>query len=277
MQDKIIEKQITVGLWSPTEQLCEASGLTREQIAEAASKGAVWHVKKDSRSKPRRVREIDKNVTAGDTVFVNYNPQVLIQKPALPVLVSDQVNYGVWFKPPGVHSQGSKWGDHTTITTAASEVCGKKCLLVHRLDRAACGLILLAYTKNAHTALCALFEKRQINKTYLTQVHGQWAQSLPLTINTEIAGKQARTVVVKAVNAKDGLESSLTVNIETGRKHQIRSHLAGLGYPVVGDRLFDPQREHQTDLKLAAYELQFDCPFSNKRQIFTLDDKLLSF
>ena len=71
-------------------------------------------------------------------------------------------------------------------------------------------------------------------------------------------------------------QSRLMVDIKTGRKHQIRNHLASEGYPVVGDRLFDPDRKHETDLQLAAVELQFTCPFDGKLQKVLLDESLLS-
>ncbi len=264
-------------LWSPAAQLADACDLSVAEVSDAAVKGAVWQVKMGSRSKPRRIRDIEQSVAIGDTVFINYHQEVLEQRALMPRLVSDQGNYSVWCKPSGMLSQGTRWSDHTTITYTASKVSSKKSLLVHRLDRAACGLILLAHTKNAQKALCALFEEGRIGKIYRVQVIGRVEQSLPWTIDAPVEGKKARTVVQKVHMSNDEPHTTLTVSIETGRKHQIRSHLAGAGHPVVGDRLFDRQRDHSTDLQLAACELQFDCPFSGRSQHFILDNTLLNF
>ncbi len=278
MQSKKIEEQIEVtSLWSPAAQLADACDLSLAEVSDAAAKGAVWQVKAGSRSKPRRIRDIEQAVSLGDVIFINYHQEVLEQKALAPQLVSDQGNYSIWYKPSGMLSQGTRWSDHTTITFTASEISSKKSLLVHRLDRAACGLILLAHTKNAQKALCALFERGGIGKIYRVQVIGKVEQSLPWTIDALVDGKKARTVVQKADRPNEENYTTLTVSIETGRKHQIRSHLAAAGYPVVGDRLFDPQRDHNTDLQLAACELHFTCPFNGKSQHVILDKTLLNF
>lgn len=265
----MVKKEVLlVGQWSSLAQLAQACNLSREQVSEAAAKGALWRRKPGNKARLRRIRDPDNDSASGDTVFVNYNREVLDQKPSTPLLVSDQGNYSVWYKPPGTLSQGSKWSDHCTITETAASVHGKKCLLVHRLDRAARGLMVLAHTPNACKALAALFEQRKVVKIYRATVHGKVERKLPWIIESPIDGKPAHTSV-RSVDAgadpvADYDHSELVVEIKTGRKHQIRSHLAGQGYPVVGDRLFDPDRNHETDLQLLAAELQFKCPFNGK-------------
>ena len=273
----MLQKEIVLdGHWSSLAQLAEACELSREEVLEAAVKGAVWRRKgAGGSSKLRRIRDPDAESESGDTVFINYDRKVLDQQPQAPALVSDQGNYSVWYKPPGTLSQGSKWSDHCTITETAAVCHGKKCLLVHRLDRAACGLVVLAHTPNACKALAALFEKREVLKIYRATVHGKVAGSLPWQIVKPVEGKAAHTVVLSADYLKTSDRSELTVDIKTGRKHQIRNHLAGEGFPVVGDRLFDPDREHKHDLQLVAVKLQFTCPFSGSLQTVQLDESLL--
>jgi len=241
--DGVVQHKVEVaGQWGVLAQVADACDLPRAKLTDAAAKGAVWLQKKIASKaeknhyrNPLRLRDFEQSIDTGDLVLVNYNPAVLATKPMLPVLVSDEVNYSVWNKPSGMLSQGSRWGDHTTITFQAEAISGKKALLVHRLDRAASGLMLIAHTKNAVVALTELFASRNIEKTYRATVHG-----------------------------------GLTLRIKTGRKHQIRSHLSSAGYPVVGDRLFDSKKEHQHDLQLSCVGLKFDCPFTAKAKSFAL-------
>jgi len=248
---------------SPLDQLLSASSLERRLLIDAAAKGAVWHTRKDHR-KPLRVRDLETGLSNSDTVYLNYNPQILAQVAAVPELVSDQVNYTVWNKPAGMLSQGSKWGDHCTITGAVASIANKPAYLVHRLDRAASGLIVVAHTRNALTAMTALFASRAIEKRYAVSVHGQMDKALPLTLATPIDGKSASSTIMQANYSEQSAQTELLVSISTGRKHQIRRHLQEAGFPVVGDRLYDKQREHTQDLQLCACWLSFTCPFTDQ-------------
>ena len=257
MQKPIVQKEVTLqGQWSYLAQVADACELKRTDIAEAAVKGAVWRKKSGKRSKLDRIRDIDKEAGEGDTVFVNYDRSVLDQQPDKPVMLSDQGNYSIWYKPQGMLSQGSKWSDHCTLTATAASVHNKKCLLVHRLDRAASGLVVLAHTKNACTKMAALFADRKVVKIYKAIVHGHVEKSLPWRINTPIDDKDALTIVLAANHNATEDTTELSVDIKSGRKHQIRSHLSTEGFAVVGDRLFDTDREHKADLQLVASELQ---------------------
>lgn len=277
LQADSLQKEIVLnGQWSALAQIADACDLSREEVTAAAVKGALWRRKPGKKARLRRIRNPDQDATSGDTVVMNYDPGVLAQEVVSPVLVSDQGNYSVWHKPAGTLSQGSKWSDHCTITESAAAVHKKKCLLVHRLDRAASGLIVLAHTPNACKALASMFEQRKVTKKYRAVVHGHVDKKLPWKIETPIDGKEASSIVLASVYSRAQHQSTLKVDIKTGRKHQIRSHLAGEGYPVVGDRLFDKNREHDVDLQLVAMELQFTCPFNSKLQKIQLDESLLT-
>lgn len=272
--------------WSPVAQVAEACDLPRADIITAAEKGAVWWQKANGAEKyrkPVRVRSLDSKVSAGDLILINYNKQVLEEVSAVPVLVSDQGNYSVWNKPAGMLSQGTKWSDHCSITCAVEKIHLKKSFLVHRLDRAASGLIVIAHTKNALVALTDMFAKRLMEKTYEAIVQGEFNVVLPQVIDVPIEGKEAHTEILSAIvqggasddsagskETTESQETCLIVKIKTGRKHQIRSHLATLGHPVVGDRLFDKDRTHTVDLKLTSIGLSFVCPFSGIKQNISL-------
>jgi len=255
--------------------------LSAEQLQEAAEKGAVW-VSLQRGKKPgkrHRLRSLETVFDADALISLNYNREVL-QQPVLPLqCVNEQRNYGIWYKPSGMLCQGSKWSDHTTITQAAATQSGKPCYLVHRLDKAAQGLVLLAYTKNATRQLCTLFEQRQVEKHYHVWIAGSFDHALPLPISQVLDDKAARSVVQASYHDATSGCTRLKVLLETGRKHQLRKHLAGIGCPVLGDRLYgkDELSDHsheiskEPDFQLLASSLSFICPFIQQRISHTLD------
>ncbi|MBX2837068.1 MAG: RNA pseudouridine synthase [Gammaproteobacteria bacterium] len=266
----MIQIEHTVSAWgSALSQLASASDLTEEQVAEVAAKGGVWRKKRNAH-KIRRVRDLSEGSTVSDQLYLNYDPNILAQIPLVPTLVSDQLNYSIWNKPSGMLSQGSKWGDHCTITETVHRQHGKPTFLVHRLDKAASGLIVLAHTKNALKKLTELFSARLVEKHYKLLVHGEFNNTVPHKLNMPVEGKEAITDILEVQYNAATNTSTLLVSISTGRKHQIRNHLHAIGLPVVGDRLFDPDREHSQDLQLKACVLGFDCPFTNEKRLFRL-------
>lgn len=252
----------------PLAALSSESGLNEPTLEDAAHKGAVWVSRRQSRaermttSRPVRLRSLQHPAAVNCLVMLNYNPQVLAEKPLNLVCISDHVNYGIWCKPAGMLCQGSKWGDHTTATQVANTMTGKNCYLVHRLDKAASGLLLIAYTKNATRRLTDMFQRRAIKKYYLVTVNGLYDLPLPRVVETPLDGKYAHTEILSAEADQDAGCSELSLSIATGRKHQIRRHLAAEGFPVIGDRLYSPQFDHTQDLQLRACALSFDCPFT---------------
>jgi len=270
LPQKAIQVELTVSAWqSAIAQLAALAEISEAQITDAASKGAVWR-KKHGMHKLRRLRTLDSEVTPGDKLFLNFDAEVLAQRPMTPELISDQRNYSIWNKPAGMLSQGSKWSDHCTITETVKHLHGKPAFLVHRLDKAASGLIVLAHTKNALRKLAALFAAREVEKHYAVKVHGQAMQDVPFNITEPVENKAAITAIVSATYNTDSDTSDLLVKILTGRKHQIRNHLHGINLPVVGDRLFDKERIHTENLQLRACKLSFQCPFTNENQQFEI-------
>jgi len=96
------------------------------------------------------------------------------------ILVEDCGDYSIWNKPSGMLSQGSKWGDHCTIYRWVEKNLQpeRAAFVVHRLDRAATGLILLAHKKSVASQFSRLFEKREIYKRYLVKVKGDFSKNL---------------------------------------------------------------------------------------------------
>ena len=192
-----------------------------------------------------------------------------------PILISDEGYYSVWNKPYGMLSQGSKWGDHCTIMRWSDQHLQPKrvSFVVHRLDRAANGLIVIAHEKVAAAALSKLFQDREIEKRYQIVVHGKFSQQAtkqnPIKVDSEIDGRSAISYFHLINYDADQDRSLVDVAIETGRKHQIRVHSAELGFPVVGDRLHGLEGDKE-DLQLSAYYLSFKCPFGQGQKTFNL-------
>ena len=242
--------------------LQQATGLSKQRIKLAMTQGAVWLTRGRNTQRLRRAKRV---LREGDELHLYYDAGILAEIPAEPILIADVGGYSVWNKPYGLRSQGSKWGDHCTVVRWAERYLQpeRPAFTVHRLDRAANGLILVAHAKSIAAALSDLFKTRQVEKRYRATVIGDFSElPNPLRVDQPVDDKAA--VSEFSLIRADGDRSVVDVRIETGRKHQIRRHLAELGYPVVGDRLYGSGKEYGVDLQLAAYLLVFRCPVSGE-------------
>lgn len=247
------------------ELLTEASGLSKQKIKSAMKKGAIWL---DEGKGFKRLRRASKVLSSGSQLDFYFNPEVLAEEPTPAELIADHKQYSVWFKPRGMFSQGSKWGDHCTLQRWAEQHLEpqRPAFIVHRLDRATSGLMLLAHTKKMAQRLSAMFESRGIHKTYLAKVTGNFPK-MKQSYHNPLDGKTAVSHVMLVTQFDT--EALIKIRIETGRKHQIRRHLAGAGYPLIGDRLHGFS-ETEEDLALVAYQLNFECPITGETLSFSL-------
>lgn len=124
----------------------------------------------------------------------------------------------------------------------------KSIYLVHRIDTGASGVMVCARTRDAAASLSGLFSTRAIRKLYLARVDGPIDH--PITIESPIAGKEALTFI-RPTN--HGL---IEVEIQTGRTHQIRIHLASIRHPIIGDRRYGGSRADR--LMLHAWKLEHE-------------------
>lgn len=250
--------------------LQQASGLAKQRIKFAMTQGAVWLTRADH---TQRLRRAKRKLREGDELHLYYDEDVLAEIPPEPELVADVGDYSVWNKPYGLRSQGSKWGDHCTVVRWAERHLRpeRPAFTVHRLDRAANGLILVAHSRSMAAALSKIFQSRKVEKRYLAYVTGDMSdQPNPLRIEEPIDDRNAVSEVTFEEANADKTQSLVEVRIETGRKHQIRRHLADLGYPVIGDRLYGTGEEDGVDLQLTAYLLAFRCPVSGEKVEYRL-------
>ena len=144
--------------------------------------------------------------------------------------------------------------------------------LVHRLDRETSGLLVVARTARARDALVQAFAARAVEKRYRALVQGR-PQPAAGEVRAPVGGKEAHTAWETEEVA--GEVALLRLWPRTGRTHQLRVHLAGLGCPVVGDDRYGPpdpgeqvRRLHLPRLALHAEALAFVHPVSGARLAF---------
>lgn len=149
-------------------------------------------------------------------------------------------------KPAGFAAHEAGEPDVPDIVTWAIEHAGAPPDLapVHRLDRETSGVMLLASDPTMRARLGALFERGEVVKSYRALVHGRThAKGI---VRRPLLDRR-RGVALAAVTrwrrvAIFGRVSLLDVRPETGRAHQIRRHLQGIGHPIVGDQRYPPAR-----------------------------------
>ncbi|MDO5028254.1 MAG: RluA family pseudouridine synthase [Bacillota bacterium] len=146
--------------------------------------------------------------------------------------------------------------------------------IVHRLDKDTSGALLVAKNKEAEKKLIDQFSKGSVIRKYLALVHGRLNKEI--IIDKKI-GRNEKDRIKMAVNEKNGKRaisivrpiesfgkfSLLEVELKTGRTHQIRVHLASIGYPVVGDLVYGRQNSYGIQSQmLHSYYLEFVHPIA---------------
>ncbi|MFH0941706.1 MAG: RluA family pseudouridine synthase [Chloroflexota bacterium] len=151
--------------------------------------------------------------------------------------------------------------------------------IVHRLDKDTSGVMVVAKNAAAHTDLMKQFKARTVNKVYKVLVSGHLKPEkgvIEADIGRDPRHRQRMAVVPRGRPARThyrvigypGGHSLLEVRPETGRTHQIRVHLAAIGYPVVGDATYGVKSEHLSRHFVHAASLGFKLPKSGEYREF---------
>lgn len=252
-----------------------APELAKGRLKDAMNKGAVQLLAKPV----KRLRRAQQALKAGQVLQLHYDADILSRSCPPASLIADYRAYSIWFKPAVMLSQGNEWGDHLSLLRFAEQHFGssRPVFLVHRLDREASGLVLIAHTKAAAAAFSKLIAAQQLSKTYLVQVKGQLAPNLLATgqIALPLDGKACLSRF-KLLAVDQTTDSSwLEIDLISGRKHQIRRHFAAVGHPVMGDPRYGEANKNQTGLALQALALAFICPLQHHERAIVLDRGLV--
>ncbi|MCO5297893.1 MAG: RluA family pseudouridine synthase [Fimbriimonadaceae bacterium] len=154
--------------------------------------------------------------------------------------------------------------------------------IVHRLDKATTGLLVVAKTDAAHRRLARQIEAKTAERRYFAVVAGfveqeRFTVEAPLArsvkdrkkMTVDFMGKPAITHAKRLERLDHG--TLLAIRLETGRTHQIRVHLQAVGYAVLGDEVYAPAEIAAGPLQLHAAYLEFDHPETGERVSFYTD------
>ena len=229
-------------------------------------------------------------LTKSDRIMVELRPSPgrPLPEPIALVVIYEDAEIMVIDKPAGLTVHPAPGHPSHTLVNALLAHCPSLTMnndlarpgIVHRLDKDTSGLIVIAKNDFAREYLVAQFKSRTVNKRYLVLVKGSLSPEQGI-IEAPIgrdphhkrrmavveAGKQASTryQVRKHVDNYTLLE----VSPLTGRTHQIRVHLAAIGYPVVGDPTYGIKSAHLDRQFVHAYCLGFRLPSTKQYQEFT--------
>ncbi|ARD43861.1 bifunctional tRNA pseudouridine(32) synthase/23S rRNA pseudouridine(746) synthase RluA [Colwellia sp. PAMC 21821] len=218
------------------------------------------------------------------------NPDFIYQPPMSPYLdiVYQDNDIVVFNKPSGLLTVPGRLPEHQDCLQNRVLKVLPTATVVHRLDMATSGIILMALNKPAHVAISRQFEKRLTQKSYIARVFGkiektQGSVEQPLICDWPNRPKQkvdhengkAALTHYNVLSYRENNDKKITTLVEltpvTGRSHQLRVHMLFLGHPILGDRLYAHQQAltMSNRLQLHAKMLQITHPVSAQTLTFS--------
>ncbi|MBN1494435.1 RluA family pseudouridine synthase [Candidatus Peregrinibacteria bacterium] len=211
----------------------------------------------------RRVWIAGYKLLPGDIVEINAEKILQVKKPDRVEKLYEDEQYLIFNKPAGLPTNGPHSFEHLVRMKFHKPAL----TAVHRLDKDTSGCLIVAKSKEIFEKTKEIFKAREIKKVYMAIATGKIPQT-HMIIKNPLGGREAETKLMVLKSTK--LASLLRVEIVTGRKHQIRRHLKGIGHPVIGDKHYNRNilrnaayRQFNTQL-LFAKEVCFINPYTNK-------------
>jgi len=185
------------------------------------------------------------------------NPDFIYLPPMLPYIdiIYQDNDFIVLNKASGILSVPGRLPEHQDCLQNRVKRILPTATIVHRLDMATSGLMIMALNKPAHVAISRQFEQRKTKKTYLARVFGlielnEGSVDLPLICDWPNRPKQMvdhengkkSLTHYRVLHRNDSTDEQASTLVEltpvTGRSHQLRVHMLALGHPILGDRLY---------------------------------------
>ena len=237
---------------------------------------------------------VDNQISVGDVISVNIdfyedNSNIVSTSMNLNILYEDE-SFLILDKPAGIPVHPSILHFENSLSNGVkyyfdSIGLHKKIRPVNRLDRNTSGIVIFAKNEYVQNSLSKQMEDKTFVKKYISICEGAFSKKEG-TIDFPIARRENSIIercvdssgdiaithykVLKEFNIKDTICSELLINLETGRTHQIRVHLAYLGHPIIGDSLYGNESSLINRQALHAYEVQFIHPITkNKMKIIS--------
>ena len=157
--------------------------------------------------------------------------------------------------------------------------------LVHRLDRPVSGIMVFAKTSKAASRLSDQVRKKEIKKTYMAVVKGIIKKDEDTFVDYLLKLDNGNTIVTTKDKGKESVltykvlkrnyeknETLVSIDLKTGRHHQIRVQFASRGYPLCGDQRYG--KSDKTQIALCAYKLEFIHPTTKQLMKFEIEKPL---
>ncbi|HJL02540.1 MAG TPA: RluA family pseudouridine synthase [Polyangiaceae bacterium LLY-WYZ-15_(1-7)] len=203
-----------------------------------------------------RRRRASERVKEGETVWIVRPPMDEPPTPRHYGILYEDADVLVVDKPAGLPMHPTATYHRNTLSKLlerdfGADDCPQFC---HRLDRETSGVVICAKHATAEKALKTCFEKREVGKRYLAIARGRLERERG-RIEAPLGPAESGPHVLMAVREEGGLACASEYHVrerregatlvemhpETGRQHQLRVHLAHLGHPIVGDKLYGPE------------------------------------
>ena len=237
----------------------------------------------------KKITKVSYKIAKGDNITVEEQEPVEIELKAqdIPVdIIYEDKDIIVVNKPKGMVVHPANGNPDGTLVNAIMAICKDSLSgiggeirpgIVHRLDKDTSGLLIVAKNDMAHVNMSEQIKRHEVKKTYIALVRGivkENEATIDMPIGRSNSDRKKMAVNKNGKNAVTHIKvlkrydkyTLLEINIETGRTHQIRVHLAHIGYPVIGDYIYSNGKNEFGIVGqcLHAKSLEFKHPITGK-------------